>query len=54
MVFVSGQTTLLDAFHAINLDVMFFLFGMFIIGQALEESRYSACSIQLFQASARC
>ena len=42
MVFVSGQITLLDAFLAINLDVMFFLFGMFIIGQALEESGYLA------------
>ena len=41
-VIVTGQIALLDAFHAVNLDVMFFLFGMFIIGYALEESGYLA------------
>jgi Na+/H+ antiporter NhaD/arsenite permease-like protein len=29
-----------DALRAINIDVMLFLFGVFIIGQALEESGY--------------
>jgi Na+/H+ antiporter NhaD/arsenite permease-like protein len=41
-VLVTGQIIPLDAFRAINFDVMFFLFGMFIIGQALEESGYLA------------
>jgi Na+/H+ antiporter NhaD/arsenite permease-like protein len=41
-VLVSGQIALVDAFHAVNLDVMLFLFGMFIIGHALEESGYLA------------
>jgi Na+/H+ antiporter NhaD/arsenite permease-like protein len=44
-VLVTGQIALLDAFHAVNLDVMFFLFGMFIIGQALEESGYLAHAV---------
>jgi Na+/H+ antiporter NhaD/arsenite permease-like protein len=37
---VTGQISLLDAFSAINLDVMIFLFGMFVVGGALEESGY--------------
>jgi Na+/H+ antiporter NhaD/arsenite permease-like protein len=41
-VLVSGQIALLDALHAINLDVILFLIGMFIIGQALEESGFLA------------
>jgi Na+/H+ antiporter NhaD/arsenite permease-like protein len=39
-VLLTGQITPLDAFHAINFDVIFFLFGMFIIGQATEDSGY--------------
>ncbi len=39
---VTGQITPLDALHAINLDVMLFLFGVFAIGQAMEESGYLA------------
>jgi Na+/H+ antiporter NhaD/arsenite permease-like protein len=42
VVLLTGQIAPIDAFHAINLDVMMFLFGMFIIGQALEESGYLA------------
>jgi len=34
------QISPLDALRAINLDVMLFLFGVFVIGQALEESGY--------------
>jgi Na+/H+ antiporter NhaD/arsenite permease-like protein len=41
-VVVTGQITPFDAFHAMNFDVILFLFGMFIIGQALEESGYLA------------
>lgn len=41
-VLVTGQISLGNAFKSINPDVMFFLFGMFIVGQALEESGYLA------------
>jgi len=40
IVLLTGQITPMDAFHAINFDVIFFLFGMFIIGQATEDSGY--------------
>jgi Na+/H+ antiporter NhaD/arsenite permease-like protein len=39
-VLVSGQISPSDALKSINPDVMLFLFGVFIIGQALEESGY--------------
>ncbi len=39
-VLVAGQIAPLDALKAINLDVMLFLFGMFVVGRALEESGY--------------
>jgi Na+/H+ antiporter NhaD/arsenite permease-like protein len=39
-VLISGQVTLPDALGAINSDVMLFLFGMFIVGEALVESGY--------------
>ncbi len=49
LVLVSRQISPSDALKAINLDVIFFLFGMFIIGQALEESGYlSHLSFKLF------
>jgi len=41
-VLVTGQINPVDALKSINLDVMFFLFGMFVVGQALEESGYLA------------
>jgi Na+/H+ antiporter NhaD/arsenite permease-like protein len=41
-VLASGQISPLDALHAINFDVILFLFGMFIIGHGLEESGYLA------------
>ncbi len=37
---LTRQISVSDAFNAINLDVMVFLFGMFVVGQALEESGY--------------
>lgn len=40
IVLITGRITPVDAFHAINFDVIFFLFGMFIIGQATEDSGY--------------
>ncbi|RJR29155.1 MAG: anion transporter [Desulfobacteraceae bacterium] len=40
IVLVTGRITPIDALHAVNFDVLFFLFGMFIIGQATEDSGY--------------
>ena len=49
-VLLSGRITPAAALKAVNLDVMLFLFGMFVIGQALEESGYLAhLSHRLFQ-----
>lgn len=42
LVLLLGQISFNDAFNAINLDVIIFLFGMFVIGAALEESGYLA------------
>lgn len=39
-VLVAGQISLQSALASINADVMLFLFGMFVVGQALEESGY--------------
>lgn len=39
-VLVTGQIGPAQALRAIDLDVMLFLFGVFVIGQALEESGY--------------
>jgi len=41
-VFALGQIPPKVAIDAVNLDVMAFLFGMFVIGEALEESGYLA------------
>jgi len=39
-VLITKQITFSEALKSINLDVILFLFGMFVIGQALEESGY--------------
>jgi Na+/H+ antiporter NhaD/arsenite permease-like protein len=39
-VLVTGQISIEDAIRAINSEVMLFLFGMFVVGVALEESGY--------------
>jgi Na+/H+ antiporter NhaD/arsenite permease-like protein len=41
-VLVTGQITPSAALRAINLDVMIFLFGMFVVGEALVRSGYLA------------
>ena len=41
-VLLTGQISPLDALRSINIDVILFLFGMFAVGQALEESGYLA------------
>ncbi|QDP71523.1 anion transporter [Legionella israelensis] len=40
LVLITGQIGLMQAIRAVNLDVIFYLLGVFIIGQALEESNY--------------
>jgi Na+/H+ antiporter NhaD/arsenite permease-like protein len=40
VVLVTGQITPMRALSAINIDVMLYLLGVFIIGQALEDSGY--------------
>jgi Na+/H+ antiporter NhaD/arsenite permease-like protein len=39
-VLITGQISLAEALQSINVDVMLFLFGMFIVGAAMEESGY--------------
>jgi Na+/H+ antiporter NhaD/arsenite permease-like protein len=49
-VLISGQITPIDALKSIDIDVMLFLLGIFIIGQALEDSGYlSHLSYRLFR-----
>ncbi len=40
VVLATGQISPTNALKAIDIDVMLFLFGMFTVGQALEESGY--------------
>jgi Na+/H+ antiporter NhaD/arsenite permease-like protein len=49
-VLLTGQISPAQALQAINLDVILFLFGMFVVGEALEESGYlSHLSSRLFR-----
>lgn len=49
-VLLTGQISPADALRSINLDVMLFLFGVFVIGASLEESGYlSLLSNRLFR-----
>lgn len=49
-VLATGQITPLNALKAINPDVLLFLFGMFIVGEALESSGYlSLLSFRFFR-----
>jgi Na+/H+ antiporter NhaD/arsenite permease-like protein len=50
VVLATGQISPLNALLSINLDVILFLFGMFIVGEALVESGYiSHLSYRLFK-----
>ncbi len=42
VVVFSGYLSPVRALESVNLDVMFFLFGMFVVGEALERSGYLA------------
>jgi Na+/H+ antiporter NhaD/arsenite permease-like protein len=49
-VLLTRQISVTEALKAINLDVVLFLFGMFVVGQSLEESGYlSHLSSRLFR-----
>jgi Na+/H+ antiporter NhaD/arsenite permease-like protein len=51
-VLLTGQIGALEAVRSVNIDVMLFLFGVFVIGEALEESGYLAhISSRLFSRS---
>ncbi|MCJ7741294.1 MAG: anion transporter [Methanoregula sp.] len=52
-VLVTGQLPLPDALAAINIDVMLFLFGMFIVGVAMVESGYLSSLSRRFFSYAR-
>jgi Na+/H+ antiporter NhaD/arsenite permease-like protein len=50
VVLVTGQISPMDALLSINFDVILFLFGMFIVGEALVESGYlSHLTYRLFK-----
>jgi len=50
VVLAAKEISPLESLNAINLDVMLFLLGMFIVGQAIEESGYlSQLSYRLFR-----
>ena len=52
-VLFTGQISLPDALGAINIDVMLFLFGMFIVGEAMVESGYLSTLSHRFLSCAR-
>ena len=52
-VLVTGQIAPADAVHAINIDVMLFLFGMFIVGEAMVSSGYLSCIANRFFSRAK-
>ena len=45
-VLLTGQIAPPDALRAINVDVMVFLFGMFVVGEAMVDSGYLSCTAQ--------
>ena len=52
-VLVTGQIGLVDAARSINIDVMLFLFGMFVVGEALVASGYLTVLAQRFFSRAK-
>jgi Na+/H+ antiporter NhaD/arsenite permease-like protein len=48
-VLVMGQISLIDALYSINIDVIVFLFGMFVVGEAMQKSGFlNILSFKLF------
>ena len=52
-VLLTGQIAPLDALQAINPDVMVFLFGMFVVGEAMADSGYLASIANRFFSRAK-
>lgn len=52
-VLLTGQIAPADALRAINPDVMVFLFGMFVVGEAMEDSGYLSCVARRFFSRAK-
>jgi Na+/H+ antiporter NhaD/arsenite permease-like protein len=52
-VLITGQISLPDVLDAINIDIMLFLFGMFIVGEAMVESGYLSMLSHRFFSYAR-
>jgi Na+/H+ antiporter NhaD/arsenite permease-like protein len=52
-VVLTGQITLPDALRSVNIDVMIFLFGMFVVGEAMVDSGYLACMARRLFSRAR-
>jgi Na+/H+ antiporter NhaD/arsenite permease-like protein len=53
VVLATGQIGLVDAVRAIDIDVMLFLFGMFVVGEALVASGYLSMLAQRFFSRAK-
>jgi Na+/H+ antiporter NhaD/arsenite permease-like protein len=48
-VLLMGQISPLDALYSVNIDVMLFLFGMFVVGETMQKSGYlNTLSFRLF------
>jgi Na+/H+ antiporter NhaD/arsenite permease-like protein len=52
-VLVTGQISPADAVRAIDINVMLFLFGMFVVGEALVRSGYLSCIAHRFFSRAK-
>ncbi len=52
-VLLTGQIALPDALRAINIDVIIFLAGMFVVGEAMVDSGYLACMADRFFSRAK-
>ena len=53
VVLLTGQISIPEALDAVNMDVMLFLFGMFIVGEAMVESGYLSMLSYRFFSHAR-
>ena len=50
IVLLTGQIHPLDALYSVNIDVIIFLFGMFVVGKSMQQSGFlSSLSHRLFQ-----
>lgn len=50
LVLLTGQISPVDALYSVNIDVMLFLFGMFVVGESMQRSGYlNSLSYRLFR-----